>query len=201
MYAPLSYLRPGIISFCFGLQPFNGRYPSLLLFHTFLGDGGMKFAKCIGINGLFMKKGFLFITILFLLTGSLFAQLRPLPAGVTDAFSSRYPHAQNVTWKDKLHYFEATFNLNGTEINADFSANGEWVSSETKTNYDNLPDVVKDGFTKSKYSDWTKGSVTEIQRMGKPGQYKIYVEKSSPFQKKYLYFDANGKLTRDVITL
>jgi hypothetical protein len=86
-------------------------------------------------------------------------------------------------------------------MTADFSNKGEWRSSEAKINFDDLPATVKDGFSKSKYADWTKGSVTEIQRMGKAGQYKVYVEKSQPFQKKFLYFNVDGKLTKDALTL
>src|ERR1700733_9089379 len=123
-----------------------------------------------------MKKGMLFIAITMACIGGLHAQLREIPASVTDAFQSRYPHADGLAWKDKLTYFEATFNLNGVEMDADFSTKGEWKSSEAKTNYDALSAEVKDGFTKCKYADWTKGSVTEYQRMGKPVQYKIYVE-------------------------
>ena len=48
------------------------------------------------------------------------AQIRKIPAQVTDAFAARYPHASGVEWKDKLQYFEATFQLNGATITADF---------------------------------------------------------------------------------
>lgn len=143
----------------------------------------------------------LFLLLIIAFIGSVSAQIRQIPPGVTDAFSSRYPHAQNVAWKDKITYFEATFNLNSTAMTADFSTKGEWKSSEAKTNFDGLPAEVKDGFSKSKYADWTKGSVMEIQGMGKAVKYKVYVEKSEPFQKRFLYFNANGKLTKDAITL
>ena len=88
-----------------------------------------------------MKKALL----LFLLSSAVFvttAQLRKIPADVTEAFASRYPHATRVEWKDKLHYFEATFELNGSIIAADFSSKGEWQSSERKLNFDDLPDEV-----------------------------------------------------------
>ena len=148
-----------------------------------------------------MKKATLSILMVLGFVIGVFAQIREIPASVTDAFKSRYPHAENVAWKDKLTYFQATFSLNSNDVTADFSNKGEWRSSEAKTNFDNLPATVKDGFSKSKYADWTKGSVAEIQKMGKAIQYKLYVEKSQPFQKKFLYFNAGGKLTRDALTL
>jgi hypothetical protein len=146
-----------------------------------------------------MKKIFLF---LFFISFVFFsdAQIRKIPAAVTDAFAQRYPHATKVEWKDKLQHFEADFELNGSQISADFSSNGEWQSSERVMNFDDLPDEVKDGFAKSKYADWDKKTVSEVQELGKPLQYKINVSKSD-LQKKNLFFDANGKLLKDNITL
>ena len=146
-----------------------------------------------------MKKALL----LFLLSSAVFvttAQLRKIPADVTEAFASRYPHATRVEWKDKLHYFEATFELNGSIIAADFSSKGEWQSSERKLNFDDLPDEVKDGFQKSKYADRQRNAVYELQELGQPLQYRINVQKSG-LQKKNLYFDTNGKLLKEVIAL
>ena len=128
------------------------------------------------------------------------AQIRKIPAAVTDAFAQRYPHATKVEWKDKLQYFEASFELNGSEISADFSSKGEWQGSERNMNFDDLPAEVKDGFAKSKYTDWDKKSVTEVQEPGKPLAYKINISKSD-LQKKNLLFDANGKLLKESITL
>jgi putative PepSY-like beta-lactamase-inhibitor len=146
-----------------------------------------------------MKKIFFFL----LFTITVFfadAQLRKIPAAVTDAFAQRYPHAAKVEWKDKLQYFEASFELNGAEISADFSSKGEWQSSERTMDFDDLPNEIKDGFSKSKYADWNKNAVSEVQELGKPLQYKITISKSD-LQKKNLFFDANGKLLKDNITL
>ena len=128
------------------------------------------------------------------------AQIRKIPAEVTDAFAARYPHAAKVEWKDKLQYFEASFELNGSNISANFSSKGEWQSSERTLDFDNLPSEVKDGFAKSKYADWDKKYIGEVQQLGKPLQYKITIAKSD-LQKKNLFFDANGKLLKDNITL
>ena len=148
---------------------------------------------------MYMKRIFFF---LFFVSVFVFgnAQIRKIPAEVTDAFAARYPHAEKVEWKDKLQYFEASFELNASQISADFSSKGEWQGSERTMNFDELPDEVKDGFAKSKYADWDKKSVTEVQEPGKPLQYKITTAKSN-LQKKNLFFDANGKLLKDNITL
>lgn len=150
-------------------------------------------------TNLIMKK--IFFLVLFISANILVdAQVRKIPAEVTDAFASRYPHASKVEWKDKLQYFEASFQLNGLDISADFSSKGEWQSSERLLSFDQLPDEVKDGFEKSKYADWNKKSVAEIQELGKPLEYKINVYKSD-LQKKNLFFNTNGKLLKDNIAL
>jgi hypothetical protein len=128
------------------------------------------------------------------------AQIRKIPAEVTDAFGTRYPHATKVEWRDKLHYFEVSFELNSSSISANFSSKGEWQSSERKLNFDDLTSDIIDGFKKSKYAEWEKKSVYEVQELGKPVQYRINIQKSG-IKKKNLYFDANGRLLRDAIVL
>jgi Putative beta-lactamase-inhibitor-like, PepSY-like len=142
------------------------------------------------------------LTLLFSLfvTITLNAQIRKIPADVTDAFKARYPHAERVEWKDNLGSFEAQFNLNNYEMSANFNSKGEWLHSERKMKYEELPASVKDGFAKSKYTEWEKVSAYEINKSMEPIKYRILVKKSG-VQKKYLYFDTEGKLNRESLTL
>lgn len=145
-----------------------------------------------------MKKVILFV---FLITGmaygNLFAQIRKIPAEVTEAFKAKYPNAQNVEWKAEVSDFRASFTSDNSEMTAEFNSKGEWKETEKKMTFDALPGTVKDGFKKSKYADWTPGSVTYIEKNGKASEYKIYAEKSSLVQKKFLYFNEQGQLVRD----
>src|SRR2546423_12641151 len=137
-----------------------------------------------------MKKTILLLLLLINLGAvKSFAQIRKVPAEVTNAFKAKFPDAQNVAWKDKVTFFEASFTLNNAEMTADFSGKGEWQETDKKINFDALPNAVKDGFKKSKYADWTPGTVTQIEKNDKGIQYKIYAEKSSVVQKKFLYFN------------
>jgi hypothetical protein len=96
--------------------------------------------------------------------------------------------------------FEASFNLNGIDCKATFTSKGEWKSSEKTIAQAELPGVVKDGFAKSKYGEWEVKSVTFLQTNGKPDQYRIFVDRAT-LNKKYLYFNMDGKLTKDAATL
>ncbi len=139
--------------------------------------------------------------VLAMLVVSVNAQIRKIPSEVTDAFKTKFPAAEKVEWKDKLTYFEASFSLGGVDMVADFSGKGEWRETDKKISFDDLPASVKDGLKKSKYADWTPGSVTEVNKKDKDTQYRIYVEKSSLVQKKFLYFNKEGKLEREAQTL
>lgn len=161
----------------------------------------MGFVRLQAIKGKIMKKIVLCAAVILFGVLSAGAQLRKIPASVTDAFATRYPHAEKIEWRDKITSFEAGFTLNSVAMKAGFSSKGLWKYSEKAISFDDLPAGVKDGFSKSKYADWKKGNVTEVQEDGKELQYRLYAEKSSPFQKKYLYFNTNGKLLRDVLTL
>jgi hypothetical protein len=133
------------------------------------------------------------LLVMGLIAAAVQAQLRKVPPAVTEAFRARYPHAEIVAWKDEVTSFEARFTLNGFVMTADFNARGEWQNSEKKIGLSDLPTVVKDGFKKSKYSDWKIISVVEIDKNGESLQYRIEVKKSD-IQKEYLFFNTNGKI-------
>lgn len=128
------------------------------------------------------------------------AQIRKIPAEVTDAFKAKYPAANAVEWKDKLTIFQATFQLNDEKYEARFNTNGEWQETEKNLDQDKLPAPVKDGLSKSKFADWEVKQVNYTERKGGEEQYRIFVRKSD-LEKKYLFFDKSGKLVRDAITL
>jgi hypothetical protein len=148
-----------------------------------------------------MKKLTAILLLAALFSAPVFAQIRKVPAAVTEALKTKFPQATNVSWKDKLSSWEADFTNNGTETAAWFTNKGEWKETDRKLSFNDLPADVKDGLKKSKYSDWTPGSVVEIKKKDKDLQYRIYVEKSSLVQKKYLYFNEKGVLQREAQTL
>lgn len=146
-----------------------------------------------------MKRTFFFF-FFFSVTFFAGAQLGKIPAAVTDAFTARYPHATHVEWHDKLHNYVAHFKLNKCIITASFSSKGEWQGSERELDFGDLPGEVKSGFSKSRYADLEKKAAFEVQELGKPLKYRIHIQKSG-IQKKNLYFDVDGRLLKESITL
>ena len=127
------------------------------------------------------------------------AQIRKIPAEVTDALMDKYPNAERVSWKDKLTSFSASFEIDHEKYEARFSDKGEWRSTEKEIDEDELTEEVKDGFEKSKYGDWQIQNVYSIELPGEETQFRILVSKSD-VQKKNLIFNSDGKLLKDHIT-
>jgi hypothetical protein len=140
------------------------------------------------------------ILILFLSASGLSAQIRKIPAEVTESFSEKYPGAGSVEWKDRLVGFTAAFNLDNINYLANFSNQGEWESTEHEIDQNEVPEAVMDGFDKSKYTDWDILKVDLIELPGDNVQYRIEIGKGD-IRKRNLYFNSKGRLVKDKLTL
>jgi len=128
------------------------------------------------------------------------AQFRKIPAVVTDAFKAKYADAAGVEWKDKVTSFEADFTIDRKERKANFTSKGEWIKTETKESFENLPGDVKDGFKKRKYEDLSVADATQIDEKEKGILYKVVVKKNE-YSKRNLVFTQTGQLVSDNGTL
>ena len=141
------------------------------------------------------------LCLTFTIYGTAHAQVRKLPAEVTEAFRNKYPTALNVEWRDRLTGFTAVFDLDKIHYEAKFTNKGFWQSTENKIEEAELPAAVKDGFQKSKYAEeWTIEKIYKIALREDKTQYRLEIEKSD-IQKKNLLFDPNGRLLSDKMTL
>lgn len=148
-----------------------------------------------------MKKLSLFSFVLcgFLLMHTVaYAQLRTLPSAVTDSFKAKYPNAKQVSWSDKLGYWQVSFYIDADALTAKFKNTGEWQSSLKKIAQSTLPADVQDGFSKSLYADddWKVSTVQVVYLPGNIVEYAVQVEKSQ-FQKKNLLFNNKGRLIKE----
>jgi hypothetical protein len=129
------------------------------------------------------------------------AQFRKIPAEVTDAFKTKFVDATNVSWRDNIANFQASFKIGKDNVKASYSAKGEWLKTERSYTLQAIPVEVRDGFKKSKYANWPLKDITYIEaRDYQNPLYKLQVRKGD-FQKKNLYFLASGQLIDDAITL
>jgi len=141
-----------------------------------------------------------FVALFFLLTTSN-AQLRPIPTAVTNAFSKQYPGATEVKYSDQLSGVYVTFLHNGEKMVASYSNKGVWKETTKESNFEQLPEEVKNGFQKSRFADRTIDE-TKLILQPQPGdsiQYRLRAVKSG-VEKKYLFFNSQGRLTKEAVT-
>jgi hypothetical protein len=147
-----------------------------------------------------MRKLFV-LSMAFIIGLSSFAQIRKTPLAVTDAFEKQYPHASKVQYEDNILNVQVHFVSDSGKMTAKYNSDGEWKETEREWSYDSLSSEVKTGFEKSKYAtDWKVKETTIIYLPRNEVRYRVKVEKSD-LQKKYLFFDKNGRLIRDSLTI
>lgn len=150
-----------------------------------------------------MKKllsGFLLLFVLFFAVSTSFGQVRKIPSEVTEAFKSKYPTATNVEWRDKLSNFSAVFEEGDQQYEARFNSKGEWQLTENEIDENDLPEEVKEGYEKSKYADWEIAKVHKIELADGSFQFRVESVRSD-VRKKNLYFNSEGRLIKDRITI
>lgn len=141
------------------------------------------------------------LCLIFTIYNTADAQVRKVPAEVTEAFKTKYPSASNVEWRDRLSGFTAAFDADKIHYEARFNNKGVWLNTENKIPDSELPAVVKDGFQKSKYaSEWTIKDAYKIEIPDSKFQYRVHIKKSD-LQQKNLLFNSDGRLIKDNITL
>lgn len=147
-----------------------------------------------------MKKivSLVIIAMAFIITAN--AQLRKVPAAVTDAFKAKFSTASQLEWKDRITNFEATFFINGVSNTAKFTKEGTLIETTSTIDFPQLSAKVKDGFNKSKYADWEVQNVITFQETDKPLLYRITAKKND-ITKRFLYFSKTGRLVKDSVTL
>jgi hypothetical protein len=146
----------------------------------------------------------LFLTGLILITVSIntsFSQkIREIPKAVEKSFAEKYSGATNVKYTDQLLSVDVSFDLNGEKMLASYSNKGVWKGTTREWAFDKLPADVKDGFKKSRYADRTVDEARVLELPNDSTQYRILVRRSD-IEKKYLYFNATGRLVRESLTL
>ncbi|HEX2848537.1 MAG TPA: PepSY-like domain-containing protein [Chitinophagaceae bacterium] len=129
-----------------------------------------------------------------------FSQIRKIPKAVEETFTNQYREASDIDFKDQLVSVDVHFLLNGDTMVASYTNKGIWKETLKRSNYDELPQEVKDGFKKSKYADREVEDVTVMYLPGDITQYRLKAKKNG-VEKKYLFFNPKGRMLRESITL
>jgi hypothetical protein len=143
---------------------------------------------------------FILVISSFFTLHNLNAQVTSIPEQAKTNFASQYPTAESVEWDNDLVNVNVRFILNGEKMNAEYNNRGIWKSTLKDWTYDQLPEAVKDGFKKSKFAEREVTDVKVVYLPGNVEQYRLKAEKND-VQKKYLYFNQEGRLVRDANTI
>jgi hypothetical protein len=144
---------------------------------------------------------YFFISLCFLLSVTVNAQLIKVSDMVKQVFDKQYPEAKEVDWKGGLDNHTVTYKLNDKKYKSLYTKDGSWVSTETDVAFESLPKSVQLSFGASNYKAWTVKECFEIIKpRAEANEYKIIVQKSS-INKKILFFDAKGRLYEELRSL
>jgi hypothetical protein len=133
-------------------------------------------------------------------TVTAFSQVREIPKVVEETFTNQYKSATNIDYKDQLVRIDVSFELDGEKMLASYTNKGVWKETQKEWTFEKLSDAVKDGFKKSKYADREVAETTVLYLPGGGEQYRLKARKSD-VEKKYLYFNKDGRLLRTSVTL
>lgn len=138
------------------------------------------------------------------------------PTEVSTAFQQKYPNAQIIEWELKSNniyeaeYVDESQYAGYANFDSYFKADGTWIYTNESVSYQNLPTVIQEAYTNSKYTPangWVPdssevdyltldSSVTSFNGHNGP-IYSLEVEHVSTKEDRKLRFDETGALLLD----
>lgn len=94
-----------------------------------------------------------------------------VPTEVLNSFQNKYVSASNVQWNRQDSIYRASFNRSGKEYTASFEKEGGWTETQSSMDYEQLPQNIKDAFSKNKLQ---KDSLKEIRMRETADKGKYY---------------------------
>jgi len=86
-----------------------------------------------------MKKKFLVIAVVIMLTKTAFADENNISFSIINSFKTNFTSAKNVNWKLANDYVKASFEINGINKVAIYNYEGELIATSNKFEFNNLP--------------------------------------------------------------
>jgi len=138
-----------------------------------------------------MKKYSIILAAMILAISFTACSQSKVPEAVKTAFNKKFPAAKEVEWgMEGKTQWEAEFELNGTDVSANFDLQGNWKETETDMKVSDLPGVVvktiNDQFPGYKIKDANLNETP--QRVA----YEIDIKKGK--SKKEVTIDKKGKI-------
>jgi len=143
-------------------------------------------------------KSKLMLVVLALFTGFsvLQAQVVKIPESSKKSFNEKYPKATKVEWGNNVSSYVARFNIGTVGYTAHYHLDGTWDYTERSLEKSQLPAAVLEAYSKSRIADWEYGSSAYVENSHNEKVYRIEARKG--VEKKYIFFDKDGKEVKSV---
>jgi hypothetical protein len=127
-----------------------------------------------------------------LLVNSCAQNRQTAPESVQAAFKAKFPAAKKVQWdQEKAGEWEAEFKLNGKEMSSNFTADGNWVETETEIGESDMPQAVKNAIAAA-FAGYASEEISRVETPGQAAAYEVELEKGE--QTIEALFSADGTL-------
>lgn len=134
---------------------------------------------------------------MFLIT-SLEAQVINVPKKSQDHFGKKYPSAKEVTWVNNVTDYQVKFKDDKGTQRAYYHMDGTWNFTELYIDNSSVPAAVKSSLSKSRFSDWTIESSAFVETRKGKKMYRLEMKKG--IEKKFVFYDKNGKELKTAVT-
>jgi len=104
-----------------------------------------------------------------------------------------------VKWDNNVSSYLCHYEENGVAATAHYNMDGTWDFTEKKIHPNAVPAVVNDSFSKSKFSDYDVKEKAFVENTKGQSFYRFEVKKG--IDKKYLFFDKDGKLVKTSVSI
>lgn len=128
-----------------------------------------------------------------------------VPEAIANAFKAKYPDvdSRNVKWEQKGNYMVAEFKktANMEEVDAWFSATGEWKMSETDygKNLFLLPTEINDALRDNGYLSWTMDDINYYEYTDASKNFYLFEMTKAGEPETNAFFKADGTKIKTTI--
>jgi hypothetical protein len=103
-------------------------------------------------------------------------QQKDLPAGISEAFTVRYPEDQKIEWsRTDSGKFEVNFSLKNENFSAFYSSNASWILTEKRIKVAALPVTVISTINNG-FGDYSIQSIEQVQSASLGNYYSIQLK-------------------------
>jgi hypothetical protein len=125
------------------------------------------------------------------------AQVVNIPEKSRADFESRYPDATDVEWTNNVAKYTVKFTIDNETYKTHYYVNGSWHYTEKFIDKEDLPKAVLTSYEKSRIADWEYLSSAWVENKYNEKGYRIEAKRG--IEKKYIYYDENGKELRSAM--